>query len=85
MGWTKTRSEIANTLRANPDADVTELRRDLKAQRLAEHVERAVATFPPLTDEQADRIAGILTGRSEPPRSVRRSSRVDDELREREP
>jgi hypothetical protein len=62
MSWTKTRSQIALAKRANPDADVTELRRTLKAERLAEYIERTVASAPELTQEQRDRLALLLRG-----------------------
>lgn len=62
MSWTHTRSQIAHAKRKNPDADVTELRRQLKAERLAEHIAKVVAEAPPLTDEQRDRLAVLLRG-----------------------
>jgi hypothetical protein len=62
MGWTHTRAKIAHALRQNPDADVTELRRQLKAERLEDHVRSIVDAAPPLTDEQRDRLARILRG-----------------------
>jgi len=40
--WTQTRSQIANILKADPDADVTDLRRKLKAELLADYVRRTV-------------------------------------------
>ncbi|MGI8590803.1 MAG: hypothetical protein ACR2M5_07420 [Nakamurella sp.] len=49
-------------MRADPTADVTELRRQLKAERLAEHVAKVVAEAPPLNKEQLHRIAGLLGG-----------------------
>lgn len=60
MSWTHTRSKIALAKRHNPDADVTELQRQLKAERLAEYVERVVSEAPPLTDEQLARVTAIL-------------------------
>lgn len=62
MAWTHTRSRIAVAMRADPTADVTELRRQLKAERLAEHVAKVVAEAPPLNKEQLHRIAGLLGG-----------------------
>jgi hypothetical protein len=59
--WRRTRSEIARTIRKQKDADVTELRRRLRAERLAAHVSQALETAPPLTDEQRRVIARILT------------------------
>lgn len=60
MGWTHTRSAIAIALRQDPDADVTELRRKLRAERLEEHIRRVVDEAPPLTAEQRDRLATLL-------------------------
>lgn len=60
MGWTHTRSAIAIALRQDPDADVTELRRKLRAERLEEHIRRVVDEAPPLTREQRDRLATLL-------------------------
>lgn len=37
-----------------------EARRNLRAENLAEHVSRVVSELPPLTDEQCQRIAGLL-------------------------
>lgn len=62
MSWTKTRAQIARTKRFNPDADVTELRRQLKAERLEEHIRRIVDEWPPLNAEQRDRLALLLRG-----------------------
>lgn len=62
MGWTKTRSQIAHIKKRDPQADTTELRRQLKAERLAEHIARVVAEAPPLTPEQRDRLAVLLRG-----------------------
>ena len=39
---------------------VDDARRDLRAELLAEHVERVVRQLPPLTDSQIERIAAIL-------------------------
>ena len=60
MAWTHTRAKIAHTKRQNPDADVTELRRQLKAERLEEHVAAVIDSAPPLTIEQRERIAALL-------------------------
>ena len=35
---------------------------DLRAERLADYIERVVAEAPPLTTEQRERIAALLTG-----------------------
>ncbi|GAA3681877.1 hypothetical protein GCM10023081_19960 [Arthrobacter ginkgonis] len=58
--WTKTRSQIAHAKRRDPNADVTELRRKMKAERLEAYVAQAVAEAPPLTPDQLDRIAVLL-------------------------
>jgi len=47
---------------APSDPALTELRRELKAQRLEEHIAKVVDSAPPLTVEQRDRIAAILRG-----------------------
>ncbi|SMG34952.1 hypothetical protein [Agreia pratensis] len=60
MSWTKTRSQIAHTKRRDPNADTTELTRQLKAERLEDYIERVVNAAPPLTSEQRDRIAALL-------------------------
>jgi hypothetical protein len=58
--WTKTRSKIAHTVRQNPNADTTELRRQLKAERLEDHIRRVVDAAPPLTNDQRSKIAALL-------------------------
>lgn len=60
MSWTHTRSRIALAKREDPEADVTELRRQLKAERLEEYIQRTVDAAPPLTGEQRERLAGLL-------------------------
>lgn len=62
MSWTKTRSVLANEKRRDPNADVTELRRQMKAEKLEAHIRDVVDTAPPLTREQRDRLALILRG-----------------------
>jgi hypothetical protein len=58
--WTKTRSKIAQTVRQNPNADTTELRRQLKAERLEDRIRREAEADPPLTDAQRARLAALL-------------------------
>jgi hypothetical protein len=60
--WTKTRSQLANKLKADPAADVTELRRQLKAERLEDVIKRTVDEAPPLSAEQRSRLALLLRG-----------------------
>lgn len=62
MAWTNTRARIAGRLKADPTADVTELRRQLREERLTEHIQRVVAQVPPLTPEQRERLALLLYG-----------------------
>ncbi|BCW76268.1 hypothetical protein NicSoilB11_25930 [Arthrobacter sp. NicSoilB11] len=56
------RARLAAATRHHPESSHEELRRDLKAANLAEYVRRVVSEAPPLTQEQADRIAGLLRG-----------------------
>ena len=58
--WTKTRSEIAHAKRRDPNADTTDLRRRLKAERLEDYIRRTVLSAPPLSPEQRDRLALLL-------------------------
>lgn len=58
--WTHTRSAIAIAKKNNPEADVTDLRRQLRAELLADHVERVVNQAPPLTPEQRECVAALL-------------------------
>jgi hypothetical protein len=58
--WRTARAKLARQARFNPEADPTELRREIRAGRLAEHVAQIVAEAPPLTREQLDRIATII-------------------------
>lgn len=60
--WTKTRSQIAHAKRRDPNADVTELRQQLKAERLEAYVARVVSEAPQLTEDQKHRIASLLGG-----------------------
>lgn len=60
MSWTHTRSLIATTLQRDPNADVTELRQQLKAERLEDYVRRTVNEAPPLNAEQRARIARLI-------------------------
>ena len=52
---TKSRSAVRAT-----DTEITEAKRDLAAAKIADYVQRVVATCPPLTDGQRDRIAALL-------------------------
>ena len=48
--------------RSESDPEYLAARRDLRASQLAEHIARAVAEAPPLTDEQRDCLATLLRG-----------------------
>lgn len=63
MSWTHTRSQIAHAKRLNPDADVSELRRKLKGERLADYITQRLAEAPQLSDEQRRDLAVLLRGR----------------------
>lgn len=55
------RSKIASTKRDRPDSpELPNLRRDFEAQKLADHVQAALRSAPPLTDEQRNRITALL-------------------------
>ncbi len=60
MAWTHTRARIARAIRDNPSADVTDLRRQLRAERLEEHIKTVVNQAPPLTAEQRQQLARVL-------------------------
>ncbi len=62
MSWTHTRSKIAVTIKKNPNADTTELRQQLKAERLADYIVRVVDDAPALSAAQRDRLALLLRG-----------------------
>jgi len=58
--WTQTLNAIALGKKRNPNAAVSALQWQLRAERLADYVSRAVAQAPPLTPEQRDRIVALL-------------------------
>ncbi len=62
--WRAERARIAGLSarpnRAPDDPELIEARRNLRALRLEEHVERVLADAPPLNDEQRNRIAALL-------------------------
>jgi len=62
LSWTQTRSKIAHIKKADPAADVTDLQRQLKAERLEDYIQRSVDAAPPLTVEQRARLAALLSG-----------------------
>ena len=60
--WTAERARIASLSRSRntDDPELVEARQKLKALKLEEYVKRVVDEAPPLTDEQANRIAALL-------------------------
>ena len=52
--------QLAAIERHHPDADTTDLRRDLRAAGAEEYVRGLVDGFPPLTAEQRARLAVLL-------------------------
>ena len=53
---------LAAETRHRPGEDHSELRRELKAEQLADYITRTVDAAPPLTPEQRSRLALLLTG-----------------------
>ena len=60
--WTSQRAKVASLSRSRSanDPELIEARQNLKALKLEEHVAKIVAEAPPLTPEQADKIAALL-------------------------
>lgn len=71
MSWTHERARVASLSRSRPadDPDLLDARRNLKAERLADHIAKVVSEAPPLTPEQRDRLA-VLLRTSSPPGSA---------------
>ena len=59
---TATRTRIARAAKAGDAAAEVEARRDHAEVRIAEYVERVLASAPPLSDEQKTRLAELLRG-----------------------
>lgn len=62
MNHTKTKVAALSRSRPADDPELVAARRELKALTLSEHVRKTVASFPPLTTEQVDRVALLLRG-----------------------
>lgn len=62
--WKAKRARLASLTRSRAvdDPALVDARRDLKAARLEDHIQRIVDAAPPLTPEQRDRLASILRG-----------------------
>lgn len=56
------RAELGVATRLRDPERISAARRDLAAAKIQQYVERVVAEAPPLTPEQADRLAAILRG-----------------------
>ena len=63
MTWQQERARIAGLTRSRPadHPDLEEARRRMRAELLAEHVQQVLDGTPPLTTEQRQRIANLLT------------------------
>jgi hypothetical protein len=61
--WTHYRAQVATLSRSRTvdDPDLVEARRNLRAARLHDHIEKALADAPPLSEAQRLRIARLLT------------------------
>ncbi len=60
--WTHERARVASltSSRKPDDPDLIAARRNLRTERLADHIERTVAAAPPPTPEQRDRLVALL-------------------------
>lgn len=60
------RARVAALTRHRPDDDdddaLADARRQLKASRAEAYINKLVDSAPPLTDEQRDRLVGLLKG-----------------------
>src|SRR5271154_2563265 len=78
--WRSKRARLAHAARFAPEADQTDLRRDLKAERASDYVRRLVAEAPPLTELQCARLAALLLGApAGGAKATRPESKVDEE------
>jgi hypothetical protein len=64
MSWRSERARLAVTIRDHPNDHerIDAIRRDMRAEQLADHIRRVVDTFPPLTADQRGRLALLLQG-----------------------
>lgn len=60
--WTPHRARVASLCRSRTpdDPDLLDARRDLRAARAEDYIEKLVAGAPPLTAAQRDRLALLL-------------------------
>lgn len=54
------RATLAAIARHHPDADLTELRTELRTATAAEYIRKLVDEAPPLSEEQRARLAALL-------------------------
>lgn len=64
MSFNTERARVASLSRSRTpdDPELVDARRNMRAERLAEHIKRTVDAAPPLTVEQRDRLALLLRG-----------------------
>ena len=64
MSFNTERARVAYLSRSRTpdDPELVDARRNMRAERLAEHIKRTVDAAPPLTVEQRDRLALLLRG-----------------------
>ncbi|MBM4695291.1 hypothetical protein GS434_17265 [Rhodococcus hoagii] len=55
---------LGRTIQHHPERDTAELRRDLAASRIEDHITAVLASAPPLTAAQIDRLTVVLGGAS---------------------
>jgi len=62
VSWTQERARVAGLSRDRQpdDPDLLAAKAALRAERLADYIEKTVAAWPPLTAEQRDRLATLL-------------------------
>lgn len=62
--WRTPRAKVGALSRSRlaTDPELVAARLDLRAGRLAEHIQRVVADAPPLTASQIDRLSALLQG-----------------------
>lgn len=64
MSWTAERARVAALTRSRSadDPELIEARKNLRYERAADYITELVESAPPLTDNQRNRLASLLTG-----------------------
>lgn len=64
MSFNTERARVASLTRSRTpdDPELVDARRNMRAERLADHIRRVVDDAPPLTDEQRRKLARLLVG-----------------------